>query len=338
MLLLSSSLARTCAGRPSIIAATLVALLFGLPTDFIRPASTQSRSGATVRLILPTTAGGTLDVMARLLADRLSVRTKQAVIVESMPGAGTTIAARAVAKAVPDGNTLLFSSTSHAVSAALYRKLDYDPIKDFAGVARVATGDWILVLSPTVPVNSIKELVGYSKANPGKLSIGFGAGTAPHLVVELFKQTTGADLLNVPYKGASQTLPDLLSSRLHLNFTGTAGIQPLIESGKLRVLASTGATRDPSLPAVPTMAESGYPELTLSFWLGILAPAKTPAAVVVKLNEDINESLDHPQTKALMDKLGFKVIKESPAEFARLISKEVVTWKKVADRAGLWLN
>ena len=276
--------------------------------------------------------------MARLLADKLSARTKQKVIVENKPGAGTTIGARAVAKAAPDGNTLLFASTSHVVSAALYTKLDYDPLKDFAAVARVAEGGWILVMSPTVPVKSVKELVAYSKMHPNALSIGYGAGTAPHLVVELFKQATGARLLNVPYKGASQTLPDLITGRLHLNVTGTAGIRQLIDGGKLRVIASTGATRDPNLPDVPTMAESGYPEMTLSFWLGVLAPARTPAAAIVKLNQDINNGLDHPETKALMDKLGFKLIRESPAEFAMLISTEAATWKKVADKAGLKVN
>jgi tripartite-type tricarboxylate transporter receptor subunit TctC len=228
MSLKSSWLKYRCAQRPTITVTTLVALLL-VQADYVRPAAGQSERGALVRVVVPTTAGGPLDVMARLLADKLATRTGQKIIVENKPGAGTTIGARAVANAAPDGNTLLFTSISHVVSAALYSKLDYEPLKDFAAVARVASGDWVLVMSPTVPVKSVKELVSYSKANPNALGIGYGAGTAPHLVVELFKQTTGANFLSVPYKGASQTLPDLLSGRLHLNFTGTAGIRQLID-------------------------------------------------------------------------------------------------------------
>ncbi len=326
------------AGGAAKHALACAALGTALSLGLLRPVFAQADTSAPIRLILPTTPGSLLDAIARLLVQQMNTRSGRNIILDSRPGAGTTIGARLVAKSAPDGRTLLFTSNSHYVSAALYRNLDYDAIRDFSPIGRVAKGTWILLVSPKVPAVSVSELVAYAKANPQKLSIGYGVGTAPHLLAELFKQSTGASILNVPYKGASQAVTDILGGQIHLVFTGTAGVMPLIQRGQLRVLAATGATRDPLLPDIPTMAESGVPQLTLSFWLGVFAPAGVPSSIIARLSEDMNASLANPESQAALEKLGVDWVRESPADFAKAIPGEAQTWKRVADSSNLKID
>ena len=312
----------------------LGASIFGLQIT----AAAQSESSRFIKFVVPTTAGSPLDVMARLLAHRLSETIGRNTIVENRAGAGTTIGSKAVASAVPDGTTLLFTSVSHAVSAAMYRKLDFDPAKDFAPVAMVADSSWVLVISPAVPAKSLAELIAYAKAHPGKLNFGFGAGTAPHLLGEFFKATTGTNIVSVPYKGGAPAQADLLTGQIQMNFGTIATLHPFIESGQLRALAVTSRTRSPDLPDVPTMAESGLPHLTLGFWLGVLAPARTPAAIVEKLNADINASLNTPAVSASMAKLGFSRTSATTNEFAAFLLADVKRWSEIVRRSGVPTN
>lgn len=304
----------------SMVPGALAALIVGAAVSALSaPADAQSGSTRLIKFIVPTTAGSPLDVMARLLASRLSATIGQNAIIENRAGAGTTIGSKAVASAAPDGTTLLFTSVSHAVSAAMYRKLDFDPVKDFAPVAVVADSSWVLVISPTVPAKSVADLIGYARAHPGKLNFGFGAGTAPHLIGEYFKATTGTDIVSVPYKGGAPAQADLLTGQIQMNFGTAATLLPFIESGQLRALAVTSSRRSPDLPGVPTMAEAGLPHLTLGFWLGVLAPARTPAGIVESLNTDINASLNTPAVSASMAKLGFIRKSATTSEFAAFL-------------------
>jgi tripartite-type tricarboxylate transporter receptor subunit TctC len=298
----------------------------------------QPAPAKLIKFVVPTTAGSPLDVMARLLTARLSATTGQTAIVENRAGAGTTIGSKAVSSSVPDGTTLLFTSVSHAVSAAMYRKLDYDPVKDFAPVAMVAESSWVLVISPTVPAKSVAELVAYAKSHPGKLNFGFGAGTAPHLLGEVLKAISGVDIVSVPYKGGAPAQADLLAGQIQMNFGTTATLLPFIESGKLRALAVTGNTRSPDLPDVPTMAESGFPHLAQGFWLGVLAPAPTPSNIVTKLNNDINASLNTPEVTASMAKLGFNRTSTTAKTFATYLAADVERWSDLVRKSGVKTN
>lgn len=322
----------------SIVSGALVALILGAIVGSSNPADAQSSSTRLIKFIVPTTAGSPLDVMARLLASRLSATTGQTTIVENRAGAGTTIGSKAVAAAAPDGTTLLFTSVSHAVSAAMYRKLDFDPVKDFAPVAMVADSSWVLVTTPAVPAKSVADLIAYAKAYPGKLNFGFGAGTAPHLLGEYLKATTGTDIVSVPYKGGAPAQADLLTGQIQLNFGTTATLLPFIESGQLRALAVTSSTRSPDLPAVPTMAEAGFPHLTLGFWLGVLAPARTPAATVENLNTGINASLKTPAVSASMAKLGFIRASATTSEFSKFLIADVRRWSEIVAKSGVPTN
>jgi len=215
------------------------------------------------------------------------------------------------------------------------KKVDYDPIKDFAPVATVATTYWLMAVSPTLPVKTMKEFVAYTKANPGKVTMAYTQGTAAVLVGEKFKQLTGADIVAIPYKGGAAAMPDFLGGRIQMLVPTPSTTIPLIRSGKMLALAITSPARSPELPDVPTAAEAGLPDLTLEFWAGVLAPAGTPAEVVARLNAAINESLRSPEMKASMDKLGFDAKIGSPQDFAKFIAEEIPRWGGIAKSIGL---
>ena len=290
-----------------------------------------------VKMIVPFPPGGA-DVMARLLADRLSAALGQPVIVENRPGGGGgTVGTRTVAAADADGHTLLFTSPGPlTTSAAVYRNLDYDPVKSFAPVATIAASPFLLVVNPTVPASSVAELVAYAKANPGRLSFASaGAGTLPHLFGELFKQRTGIDMLHVPYRGSAPAITDLLAGQVHVFVDNTRNMLPFIHAGKLRALAVTSEARAPELPALPTMPESGYGEFLATYWNGVLAPAGTPPPIVDKLNATINASLRTAEMQASIAKLGMVPKIASPQEFAALIAAEFGKWTTVAKTANI---
>ena len=225
-------------------------------------------------MIAPFTPGSPVDVVARLLAQHLSTELKQSVVVENRPGAGTTIGMKAAALAEPDGYTLLFQSSSLVVAPAMYKNLDYDPLKSFAPVANVAWGSWVTVVPPSLPVRSPQELIAYAKAHPGTLNFGFGQGTAPQLVGEWFNKTNGLQIASVPYKGGMQAITDMLGGTIQLNIGTTATLLPLIREGKIRAIAQWGKSRETDLPDVPTMIESGFPGLSLGFWVGTMGAGR----------------------------------------------------------------
>ena len=295
----------------------------------------QSFPSKVIKFVLPLSAGSPIDVIARIVAPALSSRLKQSVIVENRPGGGTTVGTRAVATAEPDGYTLLFASATHTLGPALIRNPGYDPIKDFAPIATIGSGSWVLVVTPPVPAQSVQELIAHAKANPGKLNWGFGRNAGPHLLGELFVLATGIDVNRVPYRSGADAVPDMLGGRVQMNFGTIENLAPLVQEGKLRALAVTGETRSYTLPDVPTLKEAGFPQLTRGFWAGLLAPAGTPADIVTRLNTEINAALATSEMKSSLIKVGVEPKGGSPQDLAALIGDEVEAWKTAAKSAGI---
>lgn len=294
--------------------------------------SAQTYPSKLIRVISPIPSGSVVDVTVRLVTPALAERLGVPVIVENRPGGGGTTGTKEFARAAPDGYTLLFSGL---FSVFAFKTLGYDPIKDFVPIATAATHHWILVVPPALPVTSVKELIGYAKAHPGKLNWGFGQGSSPHMFGELFKAETGIDVASIPYKSGVLAVPDVLGGRIDINFGTVSNLLPLIREGKLRALAITSEGRSPDLPDVPTMAEAGFPRLTRGGWVGLWAPARTPAHIVSRLNADISAIVTTPATIAAMKKLDFEPKVGSPQQFATFILDEVDTWTPVARAAGI---
>jgi tripartite-type tricarboxylate transporter receptor subunit TctC len=269
------------------------------------------------------------------VAPALSSRLKQTVIVENRPGGGATLGTRAVATAAADGYTLLFASATHTLGPALLKNPGYDPVKDFAPIATVGSGSWVLVVAPSVPAHSVKELIAHAKANPGKLNWGFGRNAGPHLLGELFVLATGIDVNRVPYRSGADAVPDMLGGRVQMNFGTIEGLSQLVQEGKLRALGVTGETRSASFPDVPTMKEAGFPRLTRGFWAGLLAPTGTTSDIVNRLNAEINATLATSEMKAGLMKVGVEPRGGSPQDLASLIAEEVDAWKTAAKAAGI---
>src|SRR5258708_3802339 len=311
---------------------TIAALAFA--PHLIAPAAAQTYPDKPIRLIVPFPAGGPTDFMARLISQYLSMHLGQ-VIIENRPGAGGTIAAKAVAGEKPDGYTLLYgSSGTLGIGPALYKNVDYDPIKSFAPIALVSRVPFALVIALSVPAKTVAELVAYAKANPGKLNFGAGIGTPPHLVGELFKVVTGTDIVFIPYKGAAASMTDVLAGQTQMTIDGLTTSIPHIQSGKVRALAVMSAERVAEIPDVPTMAESGYPNFPPASWTGILAPAGTPAAVVAKVNAAINAGLASPEIKASFAKFSAEAKTGSPQDFAAFIADEAPKWAALVKASG----
>jgi tripartite-type tricarboxylate transporter receptor subunit TctC len=300
-----------------------------------QPAFAQAYPARPIKMIAPFTPGSPVDVVARLLAQHLSTQLGQSVVVENRPGAGTTIGMKAAMLAEADGYTLLFQSSSLVVAPAMYKNLDYDPVKSFAPVANVAFGSWVTIVPPSLPVKSAQELMAYARANPGKLNFGFGQGTAPQLVGEWFNRSNGLEIASVPYKGGMQAVTDMLGGTIHINIGVTATLLPLIREGKVRAIAVWSKARHPELPEVPTMIESGFPGLSLGFWVGLWAPAGTPAAVIDKINAAANAALRSPEMMASMKKLGVDGSPGSPRDFAAFIADEAPKWADIVKASGV---
>jgi tripartite-type tricarboxylate transporter receptor subunit TctC len=299
------------------------------------PATAQGYPNRVIRMITPFTPGSPVDVAARLLAQHLGANLGQNVIVDNRPGAGTTTGMKAAAMAEPDGYTLLFQSSSLVVAPAMYKNLDYDPLKAFIPVANVASSHWVTVVPPSLPVRTVPEFIAYAKANPGKLNFGYGQGTAPQLVGEWLKVTNKLEIGSVPYRGGMQAVTDMLGGTIHLNIGTASTLVPLIQEGKLRAISVWGPTRFPELPDVPTMMESGFPGLSAWFWSGLWVPAGTPAAIVDKLNAATNAALRSPEMKASMDKLGIEATIGSPQDFAAFIADEAPKWARIVEASGV---
>ena len=303
-----------------------------------RSASAAPYPVRPIKMIAPFTPGSPVDVVARLLAQQLSAALPQSVVVENRPGAGTTIGMKAAMTAEPDGYTLLFQSSSLVVAPAMYKNLDFDPVKSFAPVANVAWGSWVTVVSPDLPVHDAQELIAYAKAHPDKLAFGFGQGTAPQLVGEWFNKTNGLQIASVPYKGGMQAITDMLGGTIQLNIGTTATLLPLIREGKIRAIAQWGRSRETDLPDVPTMIESGFPGLSLGFWVGLWAPTGTPAPIVDELNRATNAALGSPEMQAAMQRLGVAPSIGSVKDFAGFIADEAPKWADIVAKSGVQVN
>lgn len=288
----------------------------------------------TITLVVPYTPGGVTDALARTVAKALSERVKQPVIIENRAGAGANIGASHVAKANPDGYTLLMgSAATHAINASLYKRLNYDHIKDFAPISLVAEVPNILVVHPSVPVTSVKELIAYAKSKPGELNFGSsGAGGTIHLSGELFKTMAGVQMTHIAYKGSAPAVTDLLGGQTQVMFDSS--VVQHVKTGKLRALGVTSAKRSSALPDVPTIAEAGLPGYEATAWFGILAPAGTPEPVITMLNAELSAVLRDPAVTKWMDSQGFQVGGGSPADFTAYIKKETVKWARVVKDSG----
>jgi tripartite-type tricarboxylate transporter receptor subunit TctC len=313
--------------------ATLAAL-----AAFALPAQAQDYPTRPIRIIVPYTAGGSSDSVARTVGDKLQGRLNQSVIVENRPGGNAFIGTEYVAKAPADGYTLLLAGmTTHAAAPALYKKLPYDPVKDFAPITNVIDSPIVVVVHPDVPANNLKELVAYAKANPGKLNYGSaGVGNTLHLAGEVFQSVTGTRLTHVPYKGASQALGDLMGGRIQVMFDLPQTPLPQIQAGRLKALAITGKERLAILPNVPTAAEAGFPDYRFATWIGLVAPAGTPAPIVAKLHAEVVKAITQPDVTDSFAQRGMVVApSESPDAFARMIKSENERLGQVIRAAGV---
>ena len=292
-----------------------------------------------VTIIVPFAAGGTTDILARIIGQALTAELGQSVVVDNRAGAGGNIGGQAAAKAAPDGHTLFMGTVgTHAVNASLYKKMPFDPVKDFAPLTRVANVPNLLVANPAQPYKSVKDLIAYAKANPGKVNFGSsGNGSSIHLSGELFKSLAKVDMQHVPYKGSAPAVTDLLGNQIGIMFDNMPSAIQHVRSGKLAPLAVTTAKRSPELPSVPTIAEAGVPGYEATSWFGMFAPAGTPAPVLAKLNAAIVKVLAQPDVKKINEQ-GAEVYSETPEQFAAFIQAESVKWGKVVKESGASLD
>ena len=320
--------------RRQLVSALIGAAAFGVAAT---PAIAADKyPNKPVTIIVPFSAGGTTDILARIVGVKLGETLGETVIIDNRPGAGGNIGAALVAKAKPDGYTLLMGTVgTHAINQTLYPKLNFDPIKDFAPLTRVANLPNLLVVHPSVPAKNVQELIAYAKAHPGKLNFGSsGNGSSIHLSGELFKNMTGIDMQHVPYKGSAPAVTDLLGGQISMMFDNMPSAIQHVKSGKLRPLAVTTAKRSPALPNVPTIAESGVKGYEATSWFGLLAPAGTPPEIINRLNADLVKILAMPDVKKQMAEQGAEAYSETPAAFAGFIKTETAKWAKVVKASG----
>lgn len=290
----------------------------------------------TIRVVVPVTAGSTLDARARVIVDAIGQRLDRRLIVENRPGAGGTIGTLLVARSKPDGSTLLFTNNSHVISPHVYQKPGYDPIKDFAPVAQAYVSGMVLVVHPSLRVTSVGGLVALSRGQSAPLSYASsGSGGLPHLAAELFKYTAGIELLHVPYRGDGQALTDVLAGRVPLMMSGYVVAAPHIKAGTLRALGVTSRQRAEVLAEVPTIAESGYPSYVVDAWTGFFAPASTPGDLVDRLNREIAAALATPAVQKHLADTGAQSAAGSPTQFAAFVRQEWARYGKLVRELGL---
>jgi tripartite-type tricarboxylate transporter receptor subunit TctC len=284
---------------------------------------------------VPFPPGGSNDIVGRMIAAQLGERLGQSVVVDNRGGAGGTIGTDMAAKAAPDGYTLLLISVAHAFNPAMYKKLPYDPEKSFAPIGLVAAGPVALMVHPSVPATTVKELIALAKAKPGELNYATaGVGSFQHLASELFKLQTGVNIVHIPYKGGGPAMMDTIAGQAQINMASLIQVIPHAKSGKLRLLATSGAKRSSLFPDVPTVAET-VPGYDATNWWGLVAPAGTPAAVVNKLHAELEVLLKSAETKKRLESEGADIVRMDPAEFGRFMSAEMVKWTKVVREAGI---
>lgn len=318
------------------IAYTLASIALA-STVLATDATAQDWPTRPVRIVVGYPPGGGTDVLARAIGEKLSAMWGQPVIVDNRPGASGIVGADAVAKSAPDGYTLIFVVSSHAVNDTLYAKVPYRTERDFVPVAFVGSIPNILVVRPTLPVNSVAEFVAYAKANPRKLNYASGGlGISNHLTMERFKLAAGIDIVHIPFKGGAPSLAALLGGQVDVMFNTLSTTLPHVQSGALRALAVTSARRSPLVPDVPTLIEAGFPEFEASEWWGILAPAGTPPGVVDKINASVTKVIESPEMQEkLVRKQGLVFQATKPADFAKFLNSESVRWGQVIKAANI---
>jgi tripartite-type tricarboxylate transporter receptor subunit TctC len=318
--------------RPWLAAAT-IALGLGAAA----PAPAQDRyPSRPIKLLVPFPAGGPVDVMARLVAQQVSSTIGQQVVIENRAGAGSTLAAKAVATAEPDGYTLLVGSAAAlAIGPTLYPNAGYDPAKSFAPIAFVSSVPYVMITRPQATARTIRDVIAQAKANPGKLNFGVPNGAPPHMLAAWFRNATATDIVIVPYRGASNVVIDLIGGQIDLGIETTSVTFAHVHEGKVRALGVATAARLPELPDVPTMIESGVPDFIASSWTGIVAPAGTPRAIIDKLNAEINAGLRSPAMQARFNQLAAVSNPGTPEDFAAFITKEVPKWTTMTRLSGV---
>ena len=302
-------------------------------------ASAQDYPSKPIRIVVPFGPGGFTDVVARIIQKELGGAIGQPIVIENKPGAGSTIGTSEVAKAKPDGYTLVMISTSHVISPHLYKEMPYDPINDFTPVMKLGEGPYVLVVHPSLGVKSVAELIALAKKEPNRIDYASsGNGSSQHLVGALFARMAGAPMNHVPYKGSSGAMNDLLGGQVKVSFVGMPNALPGIASGKLRALAVTTKKRSADLPNVPTLDEAGVPGFDATIWLALLAPPGTPRDVVQKLNSQLTRVLATSESRKLMSSAGVEVATGSPEELAKLMQSDLDRWGKVVRETGATVN
>jgi tripartite-type tricarboxylate transporter receptor subunit TctC len=316
------------------IATTVFAFLFmGLGHAVVA----QTYPAKPIRIVVPFPAGGIADLFSRHIGQKLTDTWGQPVIVDNRPGAGGNIGAEIVAKSPPDGYTLVMGSIgTHSVNVSLFSKLPYDPLRDFAPVALVMEAEGLLVLHPSVPVKSVKELVALARARPGQVAYASaGHGTASHLAGELFKSMAKVDMVHVPYKGNVPAITDLIGGQTSLLFATMPTVLPQVEAGRLKALAVTGSVRSPAAPKLPTIAEAALPGYSVTNWIGLFAPAGTQRDIVVKLNGETVRIMQAPEIQKRLLAEGAKFTPTTPDQFTAFVKSEIAKWAKVVKEAGI---
>ena len=295
----------------------------------------QDYPNRPIKVVVPFSPGGAVDGPMRAIAQELGKRLKQQVIIENKPGAGATIGSDQVAKSPPDGYTLLLASQTNAISATLYSKLAFNPIDDFAPISLLGREPGVLVVHPSLPAKNVAELVALAKAKPGELNYASsGNGSGQHLFMALFASMANVKMTHVPYKGSGQATTDLLAGTVPLAVPGTQAMLKYIKDGKLRPLATTGVTRSPQLPDVPTLAESGLAGYSAYVWMGLLAPKGTPTAIVERLHRELKASMAAPEVKAFFSDAGMEIVASTPAEFDAYFREERDRWARIVKETG----
>ena len=300
------------------------------------PALAQAQSGKVIHIVVPFPPGGSTDLLARRIGEKLAPALGQPVVVDNRPGAGGTVGAQFVARSAPDGTTLLMGVTgSNAIAQALYPNLPYDVLKDFEPVSMVVSSPLVVTVNPSLPARTLAEFVQLAKSRPGSISFGSaGNGTSMHLTGEMFKQATRTSMVHIPYRGSAGMLTDLMSGQIQASFGDLLVVMPQVEAGKLRALAVTSKGRHPMLPNVPTVAESGYPGFEALSWQGVFAPAGTPPELVAKLSVEINKAAKSPDIQEYFASRGFLVEGTTPGAFKTFVESEVRKWTPIVKTSG----
>lgn len=308
-------------------------LALGSFTVFV--AHSQPYPTRPIRLVVPYPPGGGTDIIARIVGQKLTENLGQQIIVDNRGGAGGTIGTDIVAKSVPDGYTILMAPTSHVINPSIYSKLPYDTVKDFVPITFAVSATILLVVHPSVPAKSVKELIALAKARPGQLNFGSaGNGTVFHLAAELFKRQAGIDMVHVPFKGGGPTIANLVAGQVSLAFETMLALSPFLKAGRVRALAVASAKRSSVMPELPTIAELGFPSIVAENWYGVYAPAGTSKAIISRLNTEIVKILRTQEVKERFQGLGTEVVASTPEELAEYIRSEIEKWSKTAKEAG----